>query len=173
MNTLYTIGYNVWPASKRIEGMTRALTQAPVSLLVDIRHSPCPSDPTGRSSYGPKPWTLQRGEGILSHLKSVGVRYAWLPELGNPQKTDRQMAILRWHLTDRDQSWPVHRGLELLEGLMNGGEVCCLLCACDKYEQCHRRLIAEAWMARRAGDPCAIFNLGPSGPVFTSSGASL
>lgn len=172
MNPLYTIGYNAWPASTRISGMVRALTEANVSMLVDIRHSPCPSDPTGRSAYGPKPWTLQEGEGLAAALRAVGIHYAWLPELGNPQKNDREMAILRWHLADRDHMWPVHRGLAILEELMSPEDVCCLLCACDQYEQCHRRLIVEALFARRTSDAWNVFNLHRNGPVLISSGVS-
>lgn len=145
MTTLFTMGYNAWKADQRMAHMSRSLVDAGVSLLIDVRHSPCAADPTGRSAYAPKPWTLQRDGGLVTELAKVGVDYAWLPELGNPQKNDPEMTILRWHLTDGTHLWPVHRGLAVLAQLVGAGHVCCLLCGCDKYDRCHRRLIAEAF----------------------------
>lgn len=145
MTTLFTMGYNAWKADQRMTHMSRSLVGAGVTLLVDVRHSPCASDPTGRSAYGPKPWTLQHEGGLVAELAKIRIDYAWLPELGNPQKNDTAMTILLAHLADTTRSWPVHRGLALLSKLVSAGNVCCLLCGCDKYSRCHRRLIAEAF----------------------------
>ena len=47
-------------------------------------------------------------------LAEAGIAYTWLAELGNPQRHDRSMAVLRDHLEDTAGDWPVHRGLERL-----------------------------------------------------------
>jgi hypothetical protein len=163
MATLFTIGYNAWPASTRLVGMTAALTEAAVTMLVDIRHSPCPSDPTGRSAYGPKAWTLQKDGGIVDGLKAVGIKYTWILELGNPQKNDRDMKILRWQLADKEGAWPVHRGLAQLSELVGEGYTCCLLCACKTYGQCHRSLISETFCELCLGLPVRVVNLSERG----------
>jgi uncharacterized protein (DUF488 family) len=163
MTTLFTIGYNAWTARERMERMVHALLEAGVTMLVDIRHSPCPSDPSGRTMYGPKPWSLQQEGGLLAELEKLGLRYAWLLELGNPQKNDREMAILKWHLADRDHAWPVHRGLLQLGKLVGEGHVCCLLCACAKYDQCHRQLIVDAFCHEITSRP-RVVNLSSRGP---------
>jgi uncharacterized protein (DUF488 family) len=172
MTTLFTMGYSAWKAEQRMAHMSRSLVDAGVTLVVDVRHSPCAADPTRRSAYGPKLWTLQCNDGIVAELAHVGIAYSWLPELGNPQKNDPQMTILRWQLTDAARSWPVHRGLAALSQLVSEGHSCCLLCGCDKYNHCHRRLIAEAfyehWNARAR---LRVLNLAPHGPerVFPES----
>lgn len=146
--TLFTMGYGSWDAPRRLEGMLTALRAAGVTLLVDTRHSPCPSDAEGKTRYGPQPWHLLPGnDGITKHLADIGIRYRWLVELGNPQKRDPQMRVLHEHLGDSAGAWPVHRGLRLLEELV-ATEQCCLLCACADYDGCHRKVIAEAFRDR-------------------------
>ncbi len=169
MTTLFTIGYNAWPVSERMERMGHALVEAGVTMLVDVRHSPCPSDPSGRSMYGPKPWTLQRDDGLVAELGKLGLSYRWILELGNPQKNDQEMNIFRWHLADREHAWPVHRGLLQLGQLVSEGHVCCLLCACAKYDQCHRQLIVDAFC--QGHDPrIRVVNLTSRGPQEISPG---
>lgn len=140
-------------------------------MLVDVRHSPCPSDPTGSTAYGPKPWTLQRDGGLIEELQKIGIAYTWLPELGNPQKNDRQMAIFRWHLAERERNWPVHRGLSLLGELVSDQHACCLLCACEKYDQCHRRLIVEAFCNQRPDLRIRVIDMTARGPKIMSEGS--
>jgi hypothetical protein len=145
---LYTIGYGRWPPPRRMKGMIEALQSAGVKLLVDTRHSPCSSNVEPGSSYGPRDWNLQAGDtGIAHHLKAAGIDYRWLGELGNPQKNDPGMTILREQLATADLRWPVNRGLLVLRGLLDGGP-CALLCACVDYRQCHRTVIAEAMRQR-------------------------
>lgn len=148
--TLYTMGYGSWKDTKsRMKRMTRALQDAGVTMLVDIRHSPCASDPNPTGNYSAKAWNLQVGGGITEELRAIGIDYRWLVELGNPQKRDPQMAVLREHLASADTLWPVNRGLLLLRDLVaEPGRRCCLLCACAEYDHCHRRVIAEAYVAR-------------------------
>jgi hypothetical protein len=105
---LCTIGYGRWPTKRRLERLVGALTAAGVTTLVDTRHSPCPSNLDPRSNYGPRDWhLLDAGRGLDGHLRTAGIDYLWLVELGNPQKTDPAMAVLRAHLADAEAPWPV------------------------------------------------------------------
>jgi len=143
---LFSVGYQRWPASNRWERLTRSLQAHRVEVLVDVRHSPCSSELDPSSNYGPRDWHLQAdGRGIAHRLREAGIEYLWLGELGNPQKRDAAMRILREQLADRSGRWPVHRGIELLrQVLLVQRKRCCLMCACAKYDSCHRRLIVEA-----------------------------
>jgi len=144
--TLFTVGYGRWPTAQRVKSLMSALKAANVTMLVDIRHSPCPSNTNVKSNYGPRDWhLLDRGEGLDGHLRRIGIEYIWMVELGNPQKTDPQMAVLRSHLEEPKVPWPVNRGLSLVHELMQTrGKICALLCACKRYDDCHRKVIAEA-----------------------------
>jgi uncharacterized protein (DUF488 family) len=145
---LFTVGYQRWRAGQRIESLIAALKKANIDLLVDIRHSPAASNPSPGSMYSPTEINLQAGhQGITRHLKVAGFEYLWLVELGNPQKNDREMSILKSHLQERDRPWPVQRGLQLLVPIINSGKRLCLLCSCKEYKKCHRSLIADALKA--------------------------
>ena len=149
---LFTLGYGRWPAKVRGPRLVDALRRARVGVLVDIRHSPCASSLDPAHHYGPRDWHIRpAGAGIVTLLRGAGVGYLWLVELGNPQKTDPEMEVLRAHLSDPGGGWPVHRGLEQLRRLVvDERRRCCLMCACEKYEGCHRRVVAEAFRARTA-----------------------
>ena len=150
---LLTLGYGRWPAKVRGPRLADALKRARVDLLVDIRHSTCASNLDPAHHYGPRDWHVRPGgAGIVTLLRDAGIDYRWLVELGNPQKTDPEMTVLREHLSDPEGGWPVHRGLAELRGLVvDEGRRCCLLCACEKYEGCHRKVVAEAFRARAGG----------------------
>jgi uncharacterized protein (DUF488 family) len=146
---LHTIGSGYWPVAKRVEAICDCLKRAGVELLIDARHSPCASQLDPGSQYGPREWNLQSGgNGIEQMLKSHGISYLWLVELGNPQKNDPGMAVLREQLASAHDRWPVNRGLQLLADTLSKGKSCALLCACADYRHCHRTLIAEAARAR-------------------------
>lgn len=121
-----------------------------MTLLVDVRLSPSSSDPVEGRPYGPKPWNLQGGRaGLTGLLEAEGIAYEWLVELGNPQRRDPSMAILRSHLADPLGHWPVHRGLDRLATFIReAGQTVAILCACDSWQTCHRTLIARALSAR-------------------------
>lgn len=147
---LYTMGYGAWPTQQRLAKMIQGLKTAEVNTLVDIRHSPCASRLTPDSNYGPRAWHLQtEGQGIKHELENAGIDYVWVGELGNPQKHDPRMTVLRAHIESADERWPVNRGFKTLLGLVRDqGKRCCLLCACKDYETCHRKLIAETFCHR-------------------------
>jgi Protein of unknown function, DUF488 len=148
---LWLVGYGAWTAKKRAAGLVEALGRQRVTRLVDVRHSPCSSDPNEGKSYGPKPWNLQSGrQGLVGLLEAEGIGYEWLVELGNPQRRDPSMAILRSHLADLFGDWPVHRGLDrLAEIVRQPRQVVAILCACEDWRTCHRTLVARA-LADRA-----------------------
>src|SRR5215213_8600675 len=117
--SLWTIGYGTWPSPVRAERMVLALLAAGITRLVDVRLNPCASG-VKPGAYGPKPWTLQTGNsGIVGLLAPAGIAYEWIAELGNPQRQDKTMAVLREHLADPRGEWPVHRGLDRLTALVD------------------------------------------------------
>jgi uncharacterized protein (DUF488 family) len=144
---LLTVGYGRWPAKVRGPRLVEALRRSGVELLVDVRHSPCASNVDPAHHYGPRDWHLQAGHaGIVALLHDAGIGYLWLVELGNPQKSVPGITVLRRHLSEPDAGWPVHRGLELLRRLVvDERKRCCLMCACEPYESCHRKVVAEAF----------------------------
>lgn len=121
MNTkLYTVGYGRWATKVRVDRLIASLKKAGVNLLVDIRHSPCSSNLIPASNYGPRAWHLKASddEDIVSHLQRADIDYRWVVELGNPQKNDHAMRVLRAHIEARDERWPVNRGLRQLAELV-------------------------------------------------------
>jgi uncharacterized protein (DUF488 family) len=166
MDTLFTVGYGAWPASKRLEKLIVSLRGAGVTSLVDVRHSPCSAAMKPGSHYGPKSWNLQASGGIRDALNAAGIQYVWLVELGNPQKNDPNMEVLKAHLADTAAGWPVHHGLSDLAGIVERNPSgCCIMCACDKYDRCHRRLIAEALRSRHFRNALAIENISAKGVI--------
>ena len=158
---LYTIGYGKWSTNMRISSLMQALTSANIDVLVDVRRSPCASNLSPESNYGPRDWHLQDGDqGIQSQLKKADIKYVWLVELGNPQIHDKQFRVLREHIESDDEKWPVNRGLKLLHKMMidEKGNYC-LLCTCKSYEECHRRIIAETLRGRYFSGDLEIQNI--------------
>ena len=174
MPTLFTAGYGSWPAANRLSGLIAALREANVTTLVDIRHSPCSSNLIVGHTYGPKDWHLQsQAGGLPHHLEQVGLAYRWLVELGNPQKNDPQMQILREHLASGLDLWPVNRGLKQLAELLHESAArVCVMCACEDYDHCHRRLVAEVVSYRYFDRGLGIVDLSRAGARTIESGRS-
>jgi hypothetical protein len=147
---LWLVGYGAWPAGTRASRLVDALNGRGVTHLVDVRINPCASDPTPGRPYGPKPWNLQAGSaGIVGLLGEAGIAYTWLVELGNPQRQDRSMTVLRDHLDDPSGIWPVNRGLDRLAAMLReGGQTLALLCACGDGRTGQWTVVAEALNAR-------------------------
>lgn len=140
--------------------MLTVLQAAHVDTVVDVRISPCPSNNSPESNYGPRDWNLLAdGAGVDGHLGSIGIGYLWLVELGNPQKSGKLTTVLRQHLAEPKRAWPVHRGLAVLKARIDAGDTCCLLCACTNYDECHRKLIAEALRDQFYGGDLKIVDL--------------
>ncbi len=155
---LWLVGYGAWPATTRAARLVEALRSRGVTRVVDVRLSPCAADPVEGRPYGPKPWNLWAGTGgIVGLLAAAAIDYTWLVELGNPQRQDPAMAVLRAQLADPSGAWPVHRGLERLAAMVGrAGEVLALLCACGDGRSCHRTLVAEALNARHFAGSLAL-----------------
>ena len=164
---LWLVGYGAWPASKRAAGLVEALKDRGVTRLVDVRLSPSSSDPKEGRPYGPKPWNLQAGRsGLVGLLGDAEIGYEWLVELGNPQRRDPEMAILRSHLADPLPKWPVHRGLDRLTGLIREpGQTIAILCACEDDRTCHRTLVGRALSDRDFGGRLALFDVRSGKPI--------
>lgn len=146
---LFTVGYGRWPVATRMDRLIAALKDAGVTLLIDARHSPCASQLSPTSHYGAQDWNLQAGDkGIAPILRRAGIDYRWLVELGNPQKNDPKMAVLKEQIASCDNKWPVNRGLGLLLTILVEGKPSALLCACADWRKCHRTVIAEALRER-------------------------
>lgn len=162
MAELWAIGYGDWPVSTRAERLVDALVGHRITRLVDVRLSPCASDPEPGRRYGPRPWNLQAGgQGIARLVADAGIAYEWLVELGNPQRQDRTKAVLLAHLADPEGGWPVHRGLAILAGRVDEpGARVALLCACAEAARCHRTTVAEALRDRHFGGDLAIRPIG-------------
>lgn len=165
---LWTIGYGAWPAPSRAPKMVDALLARGITRLVDVRISPCSSDLDPSSRYGPKPWNLQaQGHGIASLMRAAGLAYEWLVELGNPQRHDPAMTMLRSHLDDEAGGWPVHRGLEILAArVRQPGERIAILCACEDGLRCHRGVVARALSDRHFDGSLAVFEVRTGLPLF-------
>ncbi len=150
---LWTVGSGFWPAPLRAARLVETLRARGITRLVDVRHSPCASNLDPGHRYGPKPWNLQAGPaGIARLLADAEIAYEWLVELGNPQRHDLAMAVLRSHLADLSGGWPVHRGLERLAAIVRRpSEVVAILCACEEARTCHRTLVAHSLAERHFG----------------------
>lgn len=147
----FTVGYGRWPAAQRAEKLQAALKAAGVDVLVDIRHSPCSASLSPKSNYRPTDMNLQpSGEGgIVAVAAAAGCEYLWLVQLGNPQKNDPAMTVFREHLAaPRERDWPARLGLGVVKAMVSNGERVALMCACKEYERCHRKLVAEALLAK-------------------------
>jgi len=150
---LWLAGSGAWPAASRAGSLVDALRLRGVTRLVDVRLSPCSSDPADGRPDGPKPWNLRAGRsGLVGLLDGEGIAYEWLVELGNPQRRDRSMAVLRSHLDDPLGGWPVHRGLaDLADRVRTPGASVAILCACGDWRICHRTVIGRALADRHFG----------------------
>ena len=150
MPVLWTVGYGAWPAPRRADRLVDALKAHGINRLVDVRLIPCSADLDPNRTYGPRDWHLRAdGGGIVALLARAGIAYEWIVELGNPQRQDPAMAVLRSQLDDPAGDWPVHRGLDRLgRRVREPGASIALLCACADAARCHRTLVAEALAAR-------------------------
>lgn len=110
--------------------------QAACRLLVDIRYRPI-------SPYHPE-WSRKQLQARYRH------RYRYLHALGN---THYDRPDLAPELVDEQA------GLACLVDWLHAGWDLVLLCACEEYASCHRRLVAERLMQSVGRDPRVQFHL--------------
>lgn len=118
-DTLYTVGYQGIPEP---EEMAALLLKHGVDVLVDIRERP-----RGRKFLFDK----KRLEDVQGPIKSAGLDYLHIIELGNP---GRRTGVTRL----KDEA----RGLALLSDEVRG-RVVAIMCICKEPEACHRSVVAR------------------------------
>jgi hypothetical protein len=112
-HTLYTYGYLAGTPEELVSHAEAGV------LVLDIRINPTSRNPVWRQG----------------HLrKLLANRYAWCPELGNPNYKSKLPPTLA----------DVDAGMKTLRPLLQETPVV-MLCACRDWHTCHRRLAAEAW----------------------------
>jgi uncharacterized protein (DUF488 family) len=110
---IYTVGYNN-VTRKNLVSELEELN----SILVDIRYSPY--------SYSPF-WQKKELENIL------GVKYIHIQELGNINyKNSKEIEIS-----------DLKKGMEKLEELIKENVNFCLMCSCQDFSSCHRKIVSQ------------------------------
>lgn len=118
---VYTLGY----AADGAGGQLEQLMADPMMLLVDVRKE-------ARSRWLHQ-WTKKQ------LTLRWGGRYVHVPQLGNVNYRDRNLPI---ELANPGE------GIPLVQSYLQNGYSVVLLCACMRYETCHRRVVAELLVAQ-------------------------
>lgn len=137
MNRIYTIGHN----KKSLRQFVELLRQAGVTKVIDIRLN----NTSQLAGFAKK-------EDLAFVLELVGVEYEHLPQLAPTKEMRKNFK--------QDKNWDEYKEayLQLLKernpiALLGESpkinQTFCLLCAEDKPDQCHRRLLAEYIQVRR------------------------
>lgn len=126
--TIWTIGYG----GRKPADFVELLRQTSVELVADVRLSP-------RGAMGSYTRAKSNDRGIQKLLGAGGIAYEWLPELGNPDRTDPLMTQFRTIVVPE---FPV-RARRLLEWATS--KRICLLCGCKLAIACHRSIITD-WL---------------------------
>jgi len=146
--TVATIGYQ----AATVESFLRALADAKVRLLVDVRAVASSRRPGFSKSR------------LAGNLADVGIGYVHLRGLGTPAagraaaragRHARMRAIFRQHL----RTLAAQAELAELRDLVTGGPRVCLLCFEADPQHCHRTLVAAA-LAERL--PIEVLHLRPA-----------
>lgn len=147
--TLATIGYE----GASMQSFLRALTEAKVELLVDIRAVASSRRP-GFSKNA-----------LADNLRGAGIDYLQLRGLGTP--AEGRAAVRAGRPAEMERIYAEHLQtaeaqdqLATLVEVVRGGKRACLLCYEADASHCHRRLVADAVAAELpihivhlAGDP--------------------
>jgi uncharacterized protein (DUF488 family) len=118
---VHTLGYAVDGVAEQLE----QLMADPAMLLIDIRLQ-------ARSRWMHQ-WTKKQ------LMLRWGGRYIHVPQLGNVNYKDRSLPIA---LANSEE------GLSIVQSYLQSGYSVVLLCACMRYEMCHRRVVAELLAAQ-------------------------
>ena len=122
--TLYTMGYNNWTDDDFFELLEKLYV---IYVIIDIRFSP----------YSKMPWWTKKS---LSN-RLLGC-YTHMDKLGNKNYKNVNSEI---EIVDIESC-------EKVIQLMNKGFTCILLCACEEYDKCHRKIVAEEIQKRTGCD---------------------
>jgi uncharacterized protein (DUF488 family) len=133
---VHTIGHGTRPAPELIE----TLAEAGVEMLVDVRRFP-----------GSRRHPQFNREALAAATEAAGIRYRHFEELGGRRSAEpgeEQFACIR---VAAFRSYAARMGTEawqqaLAEALAEPAP--CFMCAETLWWRCHRRLIAEALVAR-------------------------
>jgi uncharacterized protein (DUF488 family) len=123
---IYTIGYGGRKTSEFVD----LLKKADVTTVVDVRLTP------ERAFLAIYAKGKNPSKGIQGLLGRAGIKYVWVPELGNPFKDDKDWKPkYQLHLEEK--------GDLLCSKLYELKTPFCLLCA-EKYAStCHRKVISD------------------------------
>lgn len=141
MPTLYTVGHS----NRSIDALLGLLADAKIATLVDVRALP-------RSRRHPQ----FNQDALEKALAAARIRYAWrgkaLGGFREPRPGSRHLALREpafRGFADHMETAPFDGALGEVLALAEGGRVA-VMCAERDPAQCHRRLIADAALARGA-----------------------
>lgn len=150
MLTLATIGYELaTPVT-----LVAALREARIEILVDVR----------ALANSRRPGFAKRS--LTAQLAESGIEYLHLRDLGTPAegrkaaRAGRHDDLRRIFLAHMKTSAALD-ALDVLADLVESGRHACLLCLEANPEHCHRRMVAEALVARV---PARVVDLFPTLP---------
>ena len=132
-----TIGYQ----AATVPGFLRALTDARVELLIDVR-AVASSRRAGFAKTA-----------LAANLETAGIDYLHLRSLGTPAdgraaarsgRHEEMHRIFREHLRTHE----AQEGLWRLEGIVKSPRRVALMCFEADYRECHRTLVADALAER-------------------------
>ena len=136
---ILTIGHSTHP----IERFVRLLAASRIELLADVRRFP---GSRRNPQFG--------AEALADSLAQAGIGYEGLgDELGGRRRARRDSPNDAWRVdafrayADHTATDEFRRGLERLEALAAGRRTA-IMCAEGDWRRCHRRLIADALLAR-------------------------
>ncbi len=135
---IYTIGHS----TRSLEEFISLLKACAVSIVVDVRTIP-------RSRHNPQ---FNR-ETLPDNLKTAGIRYVHMPELGGLRRSQANSVNLAWEnksfrgYADYMQTKEFKENLLKLIALARQNRVA-LMCAEAVPWRCHRSLISDALVAR-------------------------
>ena len=153
---IWTIGHSTHP----IERFVRLLRAHRIELLADVRRFP---GSRRNPQFG--------AEALAASLDAEGIAYEGLgAELGGRRRARRDSPNDAWRVeafrayADHTSSDEFRAGLARLEALASERRAA-IMCAEGDWRRCHRRLIADAMLARG----WRVLHIGPDGSVSEHS----